>query len=106
MGTSPSSRSFFLLGGQDVVRTDGRGPLPQSLGMRDLDVARPQNRLVKGLVKGEGDENPAVPGRQSGTDGSHGRCIGGGVHVDRFQQVDLVTLRVDDFVLAPLADIG
>ena len=54
----------------------------------------------------EGDENQTVPDGQSGTDGSHGQCIGGGVHVDRFQQANLVTLRVDDFVLAPLADIG
>jgi hypothetical protein len=48
----------------------------------------------------------AHEGGESGADCDHGRFVGGGVHVDRFEHADLVALRVDDAAVAPLADIG
>lgn len=38
----------------------------------------------------EGDEDQAPAGESSGADGGHGRFVGGGVHVDRFEHTDLV----------------
>lgn len=45
-------------------------------------------------------------GGESGADHGHGRFVGDGVHVDRFEHADFVALRGDDVAVAQLADIG
>jgi hypothetical protein len=47
-----------------------------------------------------------VPGRHADLDRAERRQVGAGVNVDGLQLTDLVTLRVNHIVAAPLPDVG